>query len=60
VLADRVSPGQATVAIGVIKLPEASGTYRLKLDLILEEIADFPALDGSGYGVNLVVQKADT
>ncbi|MEB3313167.1 MAG: hypothetical protein VKL98_03375, partial [Cyanobacteriota bacterium] len=60
VLADRVPAGQSTVAIGLVNLPEASGTYRLTLDLVLEEIADFPDLDGSSHGVNLVVQNAGT
>lgn len=60
VLADRVAPGQSATEIKLVTLPEISGAYQLKLDLILEEIGDFPDLDGSSYGVNLGVQNPGT
>ena len=55
VLADGVSPGMETTAVGLVKLPDSPGQYQLKLDLVLDGIGDFPELDGSIGKINLLV-----
>jgi hypothetical protein len=58
VLADRVPPGQKAVAIGMVKLPDTAGRYKLKLDLLVNEIGKFPTSDVATSQVNLVVRNA--
>ncbi len=60
VLADRVLPGQDTVAIGMVKLPEVPGPYQLKFDLVLEVIGYFSPLNGSTHEMNLMIQKGNS
>jgi hypothetical protein len=42
----------------MVKLPDTAGRYKLKLDLLVNEIGKFPTSDVATSQVNLVVRNA--
>ncbi len=54
-----VSPGDTSIAIGPIVLPDKPGDYRLMLDFVCDGISEFPRTDdqaGQGFETTLSVQ----